>query len=43
MSKMKAVQLDDPERLLIIDQTRLPSEPVSYTHLYWRPLAGQFR
>ena len=26
MSKMKAVQLDDQERLLIIDQTRLPSE-----------------
>ena len=28
MSKMKAVQLDDQERLLIIDQTRLPSELV---------------
>ena len=26
MSKMKAVQLDDQERLLILDQTRLPSE-----------------
>ena len=28
MSKMKAVQLDDQERLLIIDQTRLPAELV---------------
>ena len=28
MNKMKAVQLDDQERLLIIDQTRLPAELV---------------